>query len=99
MPNSQYLFNGDLMSIQDVMQVGQITHYFPKIGVGVIELSQPLSVGDKILIKGPTTDFEQTVDSMQIDRENILRAEAKQAIGLKLAQPVKEKDMVYKKSQ
>jgi hypothetical protein len=80
-----------------VIEIGQIIHFFSKIGVGVIELKLPLAVGDRILIKGPTTDFEQTVDSMQIDRKNIPRAEGGQSIGLKLAQTVKEKDTVYKK--
>jgi hypothetical protein len=80
-----------------VMQIGHITHFFSKIGVAVVELSSPLTVGDHILIKGPSTDFEQTVDSMQIDRKAIPRAESGQSIGLKVNQPVKEKDNVYKK--
>ncbi len=80
-----------------IIEIGQITHFFPKINVAVVELTLPLSVGDRILIKGPTTDFEQTVDSMQIDRKAIPRAEGGQSIGLKLAQPVKEKDTVFKK--
>jgi len=62
-----------------------------------VDLSLPLAVGDCILVKGPTTDFEQNVDSMQIDRKNITRAEAGQSIGLKLAQQAKQKDLVYKK--
>jgi selenocysteine-specific translation elongation factor len=62
-----------------------------------VDLSLPLAVGDCILVKGPTTDFEQNVDSMQIDRKNITRAEAGQSIGLKLAKQAKQKDLVYKK--
>ena len=57
----------------------------------------PLSVGDRILIKGSLTDFEQTVDSMQIDRKDIQRAEGGQSIGLRVAQVAKERDVVYKK--
>ena len=80
-----------------VIEVGQVTHFFSKIGVAVVELTLPLSVGDRILIKGPLTDFEQTVDSMQIERKAIERAEGGQNIGLKMAQAAKEKDTVYKK--
>ncbi|MCW3995812.1 MAG: translation elongation factor-like protein [Candidatus Bathyarchaeota archaeon] len=83
---------------QNVVEVGKVTHFFPKINVAVIELMQPLSIGDRILIKGPITDFEQTVDSMQIDRKPIQQAVGGQSIGLKVAQTVKEKDAVYKKS-
>ncbi len=82
---------------QDIIEIGHITHFFSKINVAVVDLVLPLSIGDNILVKGPTTDFEQTVDSMQIERKAIQRAEGGQSIGLKTVQPVKEKDVVYKK--
>jgi hypothetical protein len=85
------------MSEEDIIEIGQVAHYFSKINVAIVDLSLPLAVGDCILVKGPTTDFEQNVDSMQIDRKNITRAEAGQSIGLKLAQQAKERDLVYKK--
>ena len=82
---------------EDVVEVGHITHFFSKISVAVLELTAPLAVGDRILIKGPSTDFEQPVESMQIERVNIERAEAGQSIGLKTAQLIKVRDVVYKK--
>jgi putative protease len=85
------------LSEENVVEIGRITHFFSKISVAVIELTKPLAVGDTILIKGPTTDLEQIVESMQIEHKNIQRAEAGQSIGLKVAQRVREKDMVYKK--
>jgi len=63
----------------------------------VIELEKPLKVGDTIAVKGPTTDFEQKVDSMQIEHKNVEEAEAGQSIGLKVAERVRETDVVYKK--
>jgi hypothetical protein len=85
------------LSEENVIEVGHVTHFFSKINVAVLELTAPLAVGDRILIKGPTTDFEQTVDSMQIEHANIPKAEAGQSIGLKMAEHVKERDVVYKK--
>jgi putative protease len=82
---------------EEVVEIGHITHFFSKISVAVIELTAPLAVGDTIVIKGPTTDFEQRVDSMQIEHNNVQRAEAGQSIGLKVAERVREKDAVYKK--
>jgi putative protease len=82
---------------ENVVEVGRITHFFSKISVAVIELKAALNVGDTIVVKGPTTDFEQVVDSMQIEHENVQRAEAGQSIGLKVAQRVRETDLVYKK--
>jgi selenocysteine-specific translation elongation factor len=77
-------------------EIGKVTHYFTKIGVAVVELTASLSVGDKIRISGPTTDFEQTVESMQIEHENVKTAKAGQSIGLKVAEHVRETDTVYK---
>ena len=85
------------LSDEEVVQVGHITHFFSKIGVAIVELTAALAIGDQILVKGPATDFEQVVDSMQIEHQNVQRAESGQSIGLKVAQPVKEKDVVYKK--
>jgi hypothetical protein len=82
---------------EEVVQVGHITHFFSKISVAVVELTAPLIVGDRILVKGPQTDFEQVIESMQIEHANIQRAEAGQSIGLKTAQHVHERDIVYKK--
>jgi hypothetical protein len=81
----------------DIIEIGQIGHFFPKINVAVLNLTLPLAIGDRILIKGPSTDFDQIVESMQIDKASIQRAEGGQSIGLRTAQPVKEKDVVYKK--
>ena len=80
-----------------IIEIGQVTHFFSKISVAVVELTLPLSVGDRILIKGLLTEFDQTVDSMQIDRKEIQRAEGGQNVGLKLAQLARERDVVYKK--
>lgn len=85
------------MSEENIVRIGRITHFFTRICVAVIELSEPLSIGDTIVFKGPTTDFEQPVESMQIEHKNVQRAEAGQSIGLKVVQRVRENDMVYKK--
>jgi hypothetical protein len=82
---------------ENVVEIGRITHFFSKINVAVIELKAPLKVGDTIVVKGPTTDFEQVVDSMQIEHENVQKAEPTQSIGLKVVERVRETDLVYKK--
>jgi|YelNatPaOPRAMG01_1025707.scaffolds.fasta_scaffold03290_16 putative protease len=83
---------------ENVVEVGRVTHFFPRISVAVVELKAPLALGDRIVVKGPSTDFEQVVESMQIDRKDIQRAEAGQSIGLKMVQHAREKDVVYKKT-
>ena len=75
--------------------IGKITHYFGKIGVGIIELTDTLKVGDTIHIRGATADFTQTVGSMQLEHEPVQEATAGQAIGIKVAERVHEGDAVF----
>ncbi|MEM4337083.1 MAG: translation elongation factor-like protein [Candidatus Woesearchaeota archaeon] len=76
-------------------RIGKITHFFPKIGVAVVELEDTLKVGDKIVIEGHGNKFEQIAESMQIDRTPIKNATKGQSVGLKVLQPVKEGDIVF----
>lgn len=77
-------------------EIGAVTHYFSRISVAVIELTDEISVGDKIQIMGSTTNFEQTIKSMQIEHENVTTAGSGQSIGLKVTERVREGDRVYK---
>ncbi len=77
-------------------EVGKVTHYFSRIGVGAIALSGELKLGDKIRIKGATTDFEQLVESMQIEGKPVERAGPGDSIGLKLNERARAGDVVYK---
>lgn len=76
-------------------EIGKITHYFGKISVGIIELADSLKVGDKIHIKGNSTDFEQEIGSMQIEHEDVQEGKKGDSIGVKVDQFVKEGDLVY----
>ncbi len=84
------------MTEENLVEVGKIAHFFSKINVAVVELSDTLSVGDTIRIQGPTTDFEQTVDSMQIEHNNVKTAKKGESIGLKVKDKVRERDTVYR---
>lgn len=77
-------------------KVGAVTHYFTRINVAVVQLTDKVSVGDRISIKGSTTNFEQPIDSMQIEHKNVTVAERGQSIGLKVKERVREGDEVYK---
>lgn len=84
------------MSEKELKEVGKVTHFFTKISVAIVELSGELAVGDTILVKGPSTNLEQTVDSMQIEHETVKKATKGQSIGLKVNDRVREHDVVYK---
>ena len=76
--------------------IGKITHYFGNIGVAVIELSGTLKVGDTIRIVGGETDFEQNVESMEIEHEKVKEGKKGKSVGLKVDQKVHEGYKVYK---
>lgn len=77
-------------------KVGNITHYYDRIGVTVVEVLAPIKLGDRIKITGHEREFEQEVASMQIEHENVEKAKKGDNIGLKVDQPVKKGDEVYK---
>jgi len=76
--------------------IGKITHYFGKIEVAVIELSNTLKVGETIRIVGGEVDFTQTVESMEMDHQKIEEAKKGDSVGLKVSQKVREGYKVYK---
>ena len=79
-------------------QIGKISHFFNKINVAVLEMESELKVGDMIVISGRGQEFEQLVDSMQVEHEQVTEAKKGDAVGLRVDQPVKEDDAVFLKS-
>ena len=78
-------------------KIGIVTHYFGKIGVAALKITDgELKVGDIIRIKGHTSDFTQTVESMQVEHESVEVARAGDEVGLKTAEYTREHDSVYK---
>jgi putative protease len=77
--------------------VGVITHFYPNISVGVVDVKKDFKIGDTIIITGHGRSFEQKVYSMQLEHEQIKAARKNQLIGMKVAKDVKEKDLVYLK--
>ena len=78
------------------IRIGTVTHYFDRISVAVLKLSGELKVGDKILILGRTTDFTQTVTSMEIDHHKVEGVGKGMEVALKVADSVHSGDEVYK---
>jgi putative protease len=83
-------------SLEEGKLIGRVTHYFSKIGVAVIELSDTLKVGDTIRIVGGTTDFTQKVESMEIEHKKVEEAKKGDSVGLEVSQKVREGYKVYK---
>jgi putative protease len=78
-------------------KVGEVIKFFSKAGVAAIKVTEgTLKVGDRIKIKGHTTDFEDQVQTMQIENQPVEKAEAGHLIGIKVKDRVREKDIVWK---
>jgi putative protease len=80
----------------DEVEVGQVSDFFARPVVAGIDLTKSLKVGDKIHIKGHTTDLEILVDSMQINNVNVQEGKPGDAIGVKVPDRVRRGDTVYK---
>lgn len=78
------------------LKIGEVTHYYDKISVAIINLSAGLNVGDTIKIVSPQGGFNQKVVSMQVEHKEIKSAKKGEVIGLKVDKPVKEKAEVFK---
>lgn len=79
------------------VKLGLITHYFGKVGVGIINLTDgDLKVGDKIHVKGHTSEFEQIVESIQIEHQDVQEAKKGAQAGVKIKEHVREHDVVFK---
>lgn len=76
--------------------IGKITHYFGHINVAVIKLSDKLEVGEEIRIVGGETDFNQKVQSMEVEHEKIKEAKKGASIGLKVDKKVREDYKVFR---
>ena len=77
-------------------RIGVVRDYFARVEVAGIDLEETLRSGDTIHIKGHTTDLEQTVESMQIEHEQVEEAKAGAAIGIKVRERCRGGDVVYK---
>lgn len=77
-------------------RIGRVTHYFNRLGVAALELTDELKVGDVIHILGHTTDFTQTVSSMEIEHRKVISVGPGADVALKVEEPVRKGDVVYK---
>ncbi len=76
-------------------EIGRVSSYFSHVSVAAIKLTGKLKVGDKVHIKGNTTDFEVKVSDIQIDRKPVKEAKAKDHIGIKVSEKVRPNDKVF----
>ena len=77
-------------------KVGVVNDYFAKVNVAGIDMTGNLKVGDTIHVKGHTTDFEQVVDSIQVEHEQVTDAKAGDAIGIKVTERCRGGDTVFR---
>ena len=77
--------------------IGVVSNYFDHVGVAAVKLKTGLKKGDKIRIVGGNVDFDQTVDSMQIQHKSVLEAKKGDDIGIKLREKVRKDYKIFKK--
>ncbi len=77
-------------------QIGVVSHYFGNIEVAIIKLSKKLEKGEKIRFVGGLTDFEQKINSMEVDYKKVEKASPRNEVGVKVKEKVREGYKVYR---
>ena len=77
-------------------KIGEITHFYNRISVAVLDLTDKLEIGDRVHIFGRTTDFIQNVSSMEIDHRKVVSVGPGDEVALKVIEPVRVGDGIYK---
>ena len=75
--------------------VGEVTHFFGKIKVAIVKFKVPTKTGVEVWFRGSTTDFKQTIQSMQFDHKPVGVAKKGKEVGIKVKKQVREGDVVY----
>ncbi len=83
--------------VVDGERIGVVTHYYSHLSVAIVMMERgSLRIGDRVHIKGHTTDFQQRVDSMEINHAHVMQVGPKQEFGMRVIGHVREHDVVYK---
>jgi len=78
--------------------IGRVTHYFSHLSVAAVSLMAPLAVGERIHIRGHTTDVEQAVESMQVDHAAVTSAAPGDDVALKVDGHVRDHDLIFREA-
>jgi len=78
------------------IRIGKVTHFFGRIGVAALSLTESLRVGDTIRVRGQTTDLTQRVESMQIEHKSVAEARPGEDVAVRVNDRVRVDDGVYK---
>ena len=77
-------------------RVGEVIHFFNRISVAVLKLSQPLKVGDTVHFLGRNTDFQQQIASMEVDHESVTEGGKGSEVAVKVQQRVRRGDSIFR---
>lgn len=75
--------------------IGEVTHFYSKLGVAIVKFNQTVVVGARVKFKGTTTDFEETIKSIEYDHQPIREAKKGQEVGIQVKEKVREGDLVF----
>jgi len=78
------------------VRIGEVTHFYNKIGVAVLALTDVIRVGDTVHLLGHATDFKQEVTSLQVEHQSVGEAGPGQEVAMRVTQRVHPRDKVFK---
>ena len=82
------------MSMNKEKEIGEVTHYYSHLEVAIVKFNRTVKVGEAVHFKGATTDFVETISSIQYDHKDIDEAKKGQEVGIKVSEKVRQGDKV-----
>src|SRR3989344_89184 len=82
-------------TIRTDAQIGEVTHFYGKLGVAIVKFNREMTPGKNIAFQGATTDFSQNIDSIELDHKSVSMAPKGKEVGMKVNKKVREGDKVY----
>ncbi len=76
-------------------QIGEVTHYYSHLEVAIVKFNRKIKIGETVHFKGHTTDFTETIKSIQYDHKDVEEAKSGQEVGIKVGDKVRQGDKVY----
>lgn len=76
--------------------IGRVTHYFGQIGVAAVRLTGQLALGDQVHVRGHTTDFSQTVDTLEVEHQKVPAAGPGDEVAFKVTEKARTGDQVFR---
>ena len=78
--------------------IGQVTHYYGHLSVAAVSLKEPVAIGERIHIRGHTTDLVQEIGSLEVEHAAVDGAGPGDDVALRVDEHVRDHDLIFREA-